>query len=362
MHLPQHPGPTKANHPPRTMNFLKITLGVNLALCFVLLWHMLDKGQHAVGSAVVGARQTNVATFSRMRSPVLSSFKRMPKRSVKRYDAIKGTHMGQPGGLETVKLTHPSGSEATIYKWGAAATSFKDSSGTEWLAVRPDAKFDGSKAISGGIPHCFPQFGPGVLPQHGFARDSLWNLVKAEGSSATFELTDSPKTRQIWDYPFRALYTVSLDGDVLKTNLQVVNTGDKPFEFTGALHSYFDVSNIDDIQIVGPFKGKGILDRMQDPAKVITADSDVVKITTETDQVVEGVVGTVKIEDKGKGKSLLIKSTEGWQDTVLWNPYGNSNMGYEKFVCVEAAAAMKPVEVAPGQAWTANMDLIPSAL
>lgn len=29
----------------------------------------------------------------------------------------------------------------------------------------------------------------------------------------------------------------------------------------------------------------GILDRMQDPAKVITADSDVLKITTETDQV-----------------------------------------------------------------------------
>lgn len=37
-------------------------------------------------------------------------------------------------------------------------------------------------------------------------------------------------------------------------------------------------------------------------------------------------------------------------------------LGYEKFVCVEAAAAMKPVEVAPGQAWSADMDLIPSAL
>lgn len=29
---------------------------------------------------------------------------------------------------------------------------------------------DGSKPISGGVPHCFPQFGPGEIQQHGFLR------------------------------------------------------------------------------------------------------------------------------------------------------------------------------------------------
>ncbi len=26
----------------------------------------------------------------------------------------------------------------------------------------------------------------------------------------------------------------------------------------------------------------------------------------------------------------------GWEDTVLWNPYGNEGMGYNNFVCVES--------------------------
>ena len=44
-----------------------------------------------------------------------------------------------------------------VYLFGACVTSWKQNSGDEVLFIRPDAKFDGSKPISGGIPHCFPQ-------------------------------------------------------------------------------------------------------------------------------------------------------------------------------------------------------------
>lgn len=46
-----------------------------------------------------------------------------------------------------------------IYLFGGVVTSWKQPSGDEVLFVRPDAKFDKSKPISGGIPHCFPQVG-----------------------------------------------------------------------------------------------------------------------------------------------------------------------------------------------------------
>ena len=33
---------------------------------------------------------------------------------------------------------------------------------------------------------------------------------------------------------------------------------------------------------------------------------------------------------------LTVDNTAGWEDTVLWNPYGNEGMGYNNFVCVES--------------------------
>ena len=71
------------------------------------------------------------------------------------------------------------GAQATVYLLGACVTSWKmPSTSEDLLYVRPDAKFDGSKPISGGVPHCFPQFGPGEMQQHGFAR----NLVTQKQS------------------------------------------------------------------------------------------------------------------------------------------------------------------------------------
>ena len=52
------------------------------------------------------------------------------------------------------------GSTAVIYPFGGCVTSWRPRGGADRLYVRPDAKFDGSKPISGGIPHCWPQFGP----------------------------------------------------------------------------------------------------------------------------------------------------------------------------------------------------------
>lgn len=46
-------------------------------------------------------------------------------------------------------------------------------------------------------------------------------------------------------------------------------------------------------------------------------------------------------------------------DTVVWNPYGDENMGYDSFVCVESAQASAPVVLAPSEYWTGAMEVIP---
>lgn len=68
--------------------------------------------------------------------------------------------MKNDNGLEYVKLVHPeTGASSEIYLFGGVVTSYKDGEGQEFIAVRPDAKMDGSKPISGGLSHCWPQVG-----------------------------------------------------------------------------------------------------------------------------------------------------------------------------------------------------------
>ncbi len=72
-------------------------------------------------------------------------------------DAAEAGLMKNEEGLEYVKLVHPNGSSSEVYLFGGDVTSYKDADGVEYIAVRPDAKMDGSKPISGGLSHCWPQ-------------------------------------------------------------------------------------------------------------------------------------------------------------------------------------------------------------
>jgi glucose-6-phosphate 1-epimerase len=77
-----------------------------------------------------------------------------------------------------VEITHQ-GSTCTIYLIGATVTSWVVG-GKEKLFVSKQALYDGSKPIRGGIPLVFPHFGTvegSPMPQHGFARNSLYGFI-----------------------------------------------------------------------------------------------------------------------------------------------------------------------------------------
>jgi len=265
--------------------------------------------------------------------------------------------------LPFVSLTNAAGDTAKAYPFGACVTSYVKG-GKDALMVRPDAKMDGSKPISGGIPFCFPQFGPGAIQQHGFARNMVWDIAEqTDGDEPTivFKLSDDEYSRGMWDYAFEATYTVTLGTDSLDTTFKVVNTGDKPFDFTAALHSYWSISGISNIKIAGGFEGASYLNKMVDPPATSLGTSGTIEITEETDAVYQGVSGAVELLDTGADSKLTIKS-EGWADTVLWNPYGNEGMGFDSFVCIECAKALEPITVAPSAEWVGKMDVIPAPL
>jgi glucose-6-phosphate 1-epimerase len=263
-------------------------------------------------------------------------------------------------GLEYVKLVHPD-TDATseIYLYGGVVTSYVND-GVKYIAVRPDAKMDGSKPISGGLSHCWPQFGPGEIQQHGFARNVNWKVKEMSDTSVTLEMAPSDYSKGMWDKDFLCTFSVELKSDQLATKMLVENKGKDAFDFQAALHSYFTCSSLENLEITGSFKGKEFLNKMVDGGVMQTEDRSAITITEEYDRVYKGVADPA-LKDAGTGKKLSVVNSAGWEDTVLWNPYGNEGMGFNNFVCVESVK-FDPVTLEGGSSWTGDMALKPSDL
>ncbi|XP_024540682.1 putative glucose-6-phosphate 1-epimerase [Selaginella moellendorffii] len=279
--------------------------------------------------------------------------------SMNKHFGIKGIEVESGlGDLPKVVLCSSEGSTAEIYLFGACITSWRTVSGDELLFVRPDAVFDGTKPISGGIPHCFPQFGPGVMQQHGFARNVPWTLSTTENysgcPSVTLELEPSDYSRNMWDCDFKIEYKVTLEPEALKTHIHVKNVDNKEFSFTTALHNYFHAA-IGDVCIKG-LKGCKTLNKDPDPKNPTPGveKRDEITFSGFYDCMYLNAPREVILEN-GLGNTISIRN-KGWTDAVLWNPYLTLKESYLNFVCVENAKLDKVV-LQPGEAWAAEQFL-----
>jgi len=266
--------------------------------------------------------------------------------------------MTNEDGLEYVKLVNGEAS-SEVYLYGGVVTSY-NKDGVEYIAVRPDAKMDGSKPISGGLSHCWPQFGPGAIQQHGFARNVMWTVKSITDTSVELEMAPSDYTKEIWDKEFLCTFTVALEDNELTTKMNVENKGEESFDFQAALHSYFTVSSLENLQIAGSFEGKEFLNKMVGDGEMQTEERATITISEEYDRVYTGVSDPV-LKDSGTGRALSILNTAGYEDTVIWNPYGNEGMGFNNFVCVESVK-FNPFTLGGGETWVGDMSLKPDEL
>lgn len=189
----------------------------------------------------------------------------------------------------------------------------------------------------------------------------MWSVTDQSDTSVTLQMEPSDYTKEMWDKEFLVTFQVDLEADQLKTTMTVDNKGDEAFDFQAALHSYFTVSSLDQLEITGSFAGKEFLNKLVgDEGEMQTEDRDAITISEEYDRVYKGVNDPV-LKDAGTGKALSVLNQAGWEDTVLWNPFGNEGMGYNNFVCVESVK-FDPVSVDGGASWEAVMTLKPDSL
>eukprot|EP00808_Paulinella_micropora_P012075 g21884.t1 len=228
-------------------------------------------------------------------------------------------------GPELFRLTHGKDAKTSVEvnMNGATVTSWKVG-GKEVIFLSKKAVLNTpGKAIRGGIPLVFPQFGPGPIQQHGFARNVVWkhdgkvNKAKDTGDvSTTFVLTPNDYSKAMWSYQFKLEYELTLQANHLAFKFTVRNEDSKKFDFTALLHTYFKVDSIDKIRVSG-LKGVTYMDKVA--GKTVVEESGDVKITSETDRIYENVKGDVTLKDGGAGD--LVVKTSGFCDIVLWNPW-----------------------------------------
>lgn len=266
-------------------------------------------------------------------------------------------------GLEKIVLRTVEGETADVYLHGAHVTSWRSPQGADYLFLSKKAIFKPPKPIRGGIPVCFPQFGPlGSLPQHGFARNSAFEVEELHGDwGVTLLLRHAGD--QGYSAHFELRIKVSLCEGALQQEMRVTNTGSDEMSFTGALHTYYAVDDISTVKVEG-LQGVTYKDSLDGGKQVVEAQG-AVTFASEVDRIYCSAPDVIKVAGAAPGRSLTLTKA-GFPDAVVWNPWvakaqAMADFGDEEYkvmLCIEpAVAGSGPVTLPPGQTWTGTQTL-----
>lgn len=288
---------------------------------------------------------------------------------------IDGVIQCEPGegGLPKVSVTTPL-SRAEVYLHGAQVTLFKTAEEPPLLFLSERSRFVTGTPIRGGIPICYPWFGPrsGDV-SHGYARITEWELAATrmhpDGTAGLrFVLPEAAANqggiragaREEWTSLKAELY-VSVS-DRLELELVVTNPSESQnVALENCFHTYFAISDISEIAIEG-LQGTQYRDRLQHDQLIKDSDRQI-RINSQTDRTYLDASGPVHIHDPGLKRTIAIEKA-GSASTVVWNPWTTqilSDLGpeeYRRLICVESGNVEKnQVVLAPGQSSTLKVSM-----
>jgi len=234
--------------------------------------------------------------------------------------------------------------EAKIALQGAHIFHYKAKNKPALLWLSETSFFKEGKAIRGGIPICFPWFGPHKtdtsLPQHGFARTALWKVVVEEeidknSSHIQLQLTSTEESLELWEHKFDVRLDIMVSSELTVT-FTVTNTDTKSFEFTSALHSYFNVLDITNVSVEGLDKSTYI----DSLSNKIAIQKGNLSITEEVDRIYFNASKIIKLHDASE---TIVLKQQGSNSLVVWNPWIEKakkmidmpDDGYKSMLCLE---------------------------
>ncbi len=261
-------------------------------------------------------------------------------------------------GLPCLLIQRPE-CEAVVSLYGGHLLHFTPRGQAPWLWLSQDALLDGQHAIRGGIPVCWPWFGPSPervgagKPQHGFARNKTWQLdgisEDADSTLIHLSLSDDAETRALWPFAFELQLDIKV-GRELTLQLTCCNTGDQPFTYSGALHTYFNIAEVSQVSLAG--LPHNYLDKLAHFAPV---NSDHFALDRAMDRVYLQEDARLSLST---GHQTLQLEHRHSNASVVWNPWqeGAAKMGdfddagWQHMLCVEPAITEDaPITVLPDE-------------
>ncbi|REF28090.1 glucose-6-phosphate 1-epimerase [Xenorhabdus cabanillasii] len=246
-------------------------------------------------------------------------------------------------GFPLIVISHPK-IRGAISIQGAHLMAWQPCGEKPVLWLSDSTKLREGTAIRGGIPICWPWFGSLSTPSHGFARILPWEFKahheNENGVILMFTLQDSAYTKQLWPHEFTLIARFKL-GKTCEIELE--SHGD--YQVTCALHSYFNISNINQIRVSG--LGNHFIDTVTNREQYTNED---LSFQGRTDRIYTEPENFNLIRDELWKRTIEIHHYHH-SDVVCWNPGAElassmqdiSREGYKNMACVETARINTPL-------------------
>lgn len=243
------------------------------------------------------------------------------------------------------QINHPA-FKANISAYGAQLLSFEPNDQQDLLWLSNSAVQDGSKAIRGGVPICWPWFGPASgkfegEPQHGYLRNLNWRISSidenAEGVTIEFELQRPEKIVQL-GLAVKIIFILNAQAEI---KIVTTNLNKEAFELSQAIHTYFNVEDIETTSIAS-LKGCLFLDKLvqSEQENQTYEQSSELTVNSAMDRVY--IYNKPKLEITTDTRTIKVEG-EGHDSVIVWNPWAESaqsmadfdDSGYKQMLCVE---------------------------
>ena len=250
-------------------------------------------------------------------------------------------------------------SSAEIYLNGAQITGFQKRNEAPLLFLSAKSFFKAGEPIRGGIPICYPWFGPREGDAaHGFVRTAEWELVEStvanDGAvTVRFRLPEL-RGRETWNL-LRTEFAVTV-AESLTMELTANNSSEEAIELENCLHTYFQVGDIAQVSIDG-LQSSPFLDFASGATGEQKVENDpALLIAKETNRVYPDSTATVEITDRQLKRTIRVEKSQS-KSTVVWNPWTTQKLPndfdqaeHRQMICVESGnVKQNRISLAPGE-------------